>query len=58
MAFEFRCKDLDHACRWQAKAGSEEELKAKVADHVAKAHNVPVTTDTIWNFVRGQIKQT
>jgi len=25
---------------------------------VAKVHKVPVTTDTIWNFVRGQIKET
>ena len=38
------------------KAGSEEELKAKVAGRVAKVRKVPVTTDTIWNFVRGQIK--
>ncbi len=25
---------------------------AKVADHVKRKHNVQVTTDTIWNFVR------
>lgn len=29
-----------------------------MADHVAKVHKVSVTTDTIWNFVRGQIKET
>lgn len=57
MAYQFRCRDAGHACRWQVRAGSEDELKAKLADHVKKVHNVPVTTDTIWNFVRGQVKQ-
>ena len=29
---------------------------AKVADHVKKKHNVPVTTDTIANYVRGKVR--
>jgi predicted small metal-binding protein len=58
VSYKFACRDAGHACRWQAKADSEEELKARVADHVSKVHKVSVTTDTIWNFVRGRIKQT
>ncbi|MBW3556804.1 MAG: hypothetical protein KY454_07695 [Actinobacteria bacterium] len=31
-------------------------MKAKVADHVRRRHNVQVTTDTIWNFVRQKVR--
>ncbi len=30
---------------------------AKVADHVKKVHAVPVTTDTIGNYVRQKIRR-
>lgn len=30
---------------------------AKVSEHVRKKHNVKVTTDTIANFVRANVRQ-
>ena len=30
---------------------------AKVVEHVRRKHNVPVTTDTIANYVRGKVRQ-
>jgi predicted small metal-binding protein len=33
-------------------AATEEELMAKVSEHVRKVHKVRTTTDTIANFVR------
>ena len=57
MAYVFSCRDADHACRWKVRAGSEDELKSKVANHVAKVHKVPATSDTIWNYVRGRVRQ-
>jgi len=29
-----------------------------MVDHFSKKHKVAVTTDTIWNFAQGEIKQT
>ncbi|MEO7836611.1 MAG: DUF1059 domain-containing protein [Acidimicrobiales bacterium] len=39
-------------CGWTAKAGSEEELKAKVAAHARSKHNVANMTDTIYGYLR------
>jgi predicted small metal-binding protein len=38
-------------------AATEEELMAKVSEHVRKVHNVRTTTDTIASFVRSKLKQ-
>jgi predicted small metal-binding protein len=32
-------------------------LKEKVAEHVKKKHAVATTTDTIWNYVKNDIRQ-
>ena len=29
-----------------------------MVDHFSEKHKVAVTTDTIWNFAQGEIKQT
>ncbi len=38
-------------------ADTEDELMAKVAEHVRKKHKVAVTTDTIGNFVRSKVRK-
>ncbi len=57
MAYRFAGRDAEHACRWQGSGATEEELMAKVADHVKKKHNVQVTTGTIAAYVRGKVRQ-
>ena len=39
-------------CGYSVRAGSEEELRAKVTDHARRKHNVKVMTDTIYNYIR------
>jgi len=41
-----------HACRWPASSNTEEELIAKVSEHVKEKHNVQMMTSTIANWVR------
>lgn len=56
---------LEHSCKragavgcgWTTKAGSEEELKAKVVDHARKVHKVQNMTDTIYSFLRQSARQ-
>ena len=51
--YEHSCaKAGAEGCGYSVRAGSEEELKAKVADHARKKHNVAVMTDTIYNYIR------
>lgn len=57
MAYEFRCRDLDHTCGWKGKGASEEELLAQVADHVQKVHEVKTVTDTIVNYAKLKIRR-
>ena len=38
-------------CSYVVRAGSEEELKAKVVAHAQKKHKVAMT-DTIYNYLR------
>ena len=52
MSYRFAGKNGGHACRWQASANTEEELIAKVSEHVKKKHNVQMMTSTIANWVR------
>jgi predicted small metal-binding protein len=50
MALEFRCSEAGAACGWHARAGTEQELVAKVADHVKSKHKVKTVTQTIANY--------
>ncbi len=47
---------MGHTCRWQVSAVTEEELMAKVSEHVRKVHWVRTTTDTIAGYVRSRLK--
>ncbi len=44
-------------CGWVLRAGSEEELKAKVVEHARKKHNVQGMTDTIYTYLRKQAQK-
>ncbi len=57
MTYEFSCRDLDHVCGWKAKAATEDELVAKMAEHVKKVHDVKTVTDTIVNFAKLEIRR-
>jgi len=51
--YEHSCSKASAAgCGYVVRAGSEEELKAKVAEHARKKHNVQGMTDTIYNYIR------
>jgi predicted small metal-binding protein len=39
-------------CGYTVRATSEEQLKAKVAEHARKKHNVQGMTDTIYTYLR------
>ena len=43
-------------CSYVVRAGSEEELKAKVVAHSQKKHKVAMT-DTIYNYLRDQAQR-
>jgi predicted small metal-binding protein len=47
-----RAKAGAEGCGYTVSAASEDELKAKVADHARKKHNVAGMTDTISNYLR------
>ena len=57
MAYELGCRDLDHTCGWKARGQTEDELLAKVADHVHTVHEVHTVTDTIVNFAKTKIRK-
>ncbi len=40
MAKSFACRDIGMSCDFTARAGSEEELMKKIANHAKKAHNM------------------
>ena len=51
--FEHSCaKAGAEGCGYVVRAGSEDELKAKVGEHARKKHNVAGMTDTIYNYIR------
>ena len=51
--YEHSCaKAGAQGCGFTVRAGSEEELKAKVGEHARKKHNVAGMTDTIYNYIR------
>lgn len=51
--YEHSCKKAGApGCNWKIRAGSEDELKAKVVDHARRKHNVQNMSDTIFNYLR------
>lgn len=51
--YEHSCaKAGAEGCGYTVRAAGEEELKAKVAEHARKKHNVAGMTDTIYNYIR------
>lgn len=51
--YEHSCKAAGaQGCGYKVRAGSEEELKAKVVEHARKKHGVKNMTDTIYNYLR------
>ncbi len=58
MAYEFDCRTAGAVgCGWKARASSQEELLAKVAEHAQKKHKVGTVSDTIVNYARATIRQ-
>ncbi|MGI9079265.1 MAG: DUF1059 domain-containing protein [Acidimicrobiales bacterium] len=57
MSYEHSCKKAGaEGCNWTVRAGSDEELKAKVVAHAQKKHGVNMT-DTIYNYLRDTARQ-
>ncbi|MDQ4098073.1 MAG: DUF1059 domain-containing protein [Actinomycetota bacterium] len=58
MAYEFSCKTAGaEGCNWKTRAGTEDELVAKVAQHVQKVHKVKTVSGTIANYARASARQ-
>jgi predicted small metal-binding protein len=55
--YQFRCRDAEHICGWQATAPTEDELLRKLADHVQKVHGVKTVTNTIVNYAKLKVRQ-
>lgn len=56
--YEHSCQRVGAmGCKFTARAGSEEELQAKVAEHAKKVHNVQTMTDTIAKYVMGEARR-
>jgi predicted small metal-binding protein len=55
--YEHSCaKAGAEGCGYTVRAGSEEELRAKVTEHARKKHNVKHMTDTIYGYLRDQAR--
>jgi predicted small metal-binding protein len=51
--YEHSCKKAGApGCGTVIRANSEEELRARVAEHARKVHGVKNMTDTIFNYLR------
>ncbi|MBW3614088.1 MAG: DUF1059 domain-containing protein [Actinobacteria bacterium] len=48
---------MGHACRWQGKAATEDELMTLISDHVRRVHKVETTTGTIASYVKQKIRR-
>jgi predicted small metal-binding protein len=56
--YEHSCaKAGAEGCGYTVRAGSEEELKAKVTEHARTKHNVQGMTDTIYNYLREKARK-
>jgi predicted small metal-binding protein len=53
---KFKCKDIGVDCSFKAKAKTEEELMAKIAEHAKGTHNYDPIPDEILNKVKKAIK--
>ncbi len=58
MALEFRCKNVGVVCNAAIKAGTEEELLDKIADHAADTHGVAQLTETLVNYAKSTVSGT
>jgi predicted small metal-binding protein len=58
VAYEFSCRTAGaEGCGWTTRAASEDELVAKVAQHVQKVHKVKNVTGTIAAYARSAARQ-
>ncbi len=57
MALQFRCQDVGIACRKVTRAGTKDELLAKVAAHAQKTHGVELN-DTLVDYALTRVRQT
>jgi predicted small metal-binding protein len=56
MTLVLRCRDAGVDCDWEARAETEEELKAKTAEHARAEHGMNEIPDDVWNKARAAIK--
>ena len=58
MAYEFSCKTAGAVgCNWKVRAGTQDEVMAKVAEHAQKVHKVKKVSDTITAYARSTTRQ-
>ena len=58
MSYEHNCRKAGaEGCNWTVRAGSEEELKAKVTEHARRVHGVKNMSDTIYNYLRDKARK-
>ena len=55
MALEFHCADVGVACSTVTKAGTKEELLAKVSEHARSAHGVELN-ETLVDFALTRVR--
>lgn len=55
MALEFHCADVGVACRNVARAETEEQLVAAVAEHARTAHEVELN-ETLVDYARSKVR--
>ncbi|MDQ6726975.1 MAG: DUF1059 domain-containing protein [Actinomycetota bacterium] len=56
--YEHSCaKAGAEGCGYTVRAGTEEELRAKVNEHARKKHKVSNMTDTIYSYLRKQAER-
>jgi predicted small metal-binding protein len=56
--YEFSCQAAGaEGCGWKARATSEDELIAKVADHARTVHHVPALSNTLTSYARQVARQ-
>ncbi len=58
MAHEFACADAGAiGCSGKIKAADEEQLKAKLLEHVQKKHGIDAPTQTILDHLLATVRQ-
>ncbi len=57
MAKSFACRDIGMSCNFRARANSDNELMAKIADHAKKAHGMQQIDDATMAKVKAAIKE-